>query len=114
LAHDALEAGMPACGRDSPPLPFLIHRFATLFGDNVANGFYHQGRKRMSKRYHSGSVRMADDGRRGGKAMADDAGGMVKTVLGLIVALASMIIILAVFKPYLVAELRDQVLSLIR
>ncbi len=65
----------------------------------------------MDNRYRS--VRIADHPRRHAQGIGAGAGSMTRTVLGLIVALAAMIIILAFTKPYLVAELRDQLLGLL-
>jgi len=66
----------------------------------------------MDNRYRS--VRIADNHRRDDQGIAAGAGGAAKALLGLVVALAAMVIILAFTKPYLVAELRDQALSLLR
>ena len=66
----------------------------------------------MDNRYRS--VRMAEDHRRDAKGIGAGAGAIVRTIIGLTVAHAAMVIILSFTQPYLVAEMRDQILSLLR
>lgn len=66
----------------------------------------------MDNRYRN--VRMADNRDRNAQGIGAGAGRVVRMVLGLVVMLAAMIILLALARPYMVAELRDQVLGLLR